>query len=136
MYIHFFTDGYNHVTHSIHGLHDVTHDDIIHYDDNHDYGLEASNAHSHYIDSSPEFYPNQQSLNLGQDTKFQPAYHGKNYNRGEFFLKHIMPLIILYPYFYVILMFVIKLYGYESVFYEMSFCTLFYCSSAIKVDRV
>lgn len=77
-------NGYNHVTHSIHGLHDVTHDDIIHYDDNHDYGLEASNAHSHYIDSSPEFYPNQQSLNLGQDTKFQPAYHGKNYNRGRF----------------------------------------------------
>lgn len=78
-------NGYNHVAHSIHGLHDVTHDDMLHYEDNHDYGLETPNAHNHYIDSSPEFYPNQQSLNIGQETKFQPAYHGKNsYARGRF----------------------------------------------------
>lgn len=82
------------MSHSIHGLHDVTHDDIIHYDDNHDYGLEAPNAHSHYIDSSPEFYPNQQSLNLGQETKFQPAYQ-KNYNRGELILIFICLLLCL-----------------------------------------
>ncbi|KFM72159.1 Transforming protein p54/c-ets-1, partial [Stegodyphus mimosarum] len=76
-------NGYNHVAHSMHGLHDVTHDEIIHYEDNHDYGLETPNAHNHYIDSSPEFYPNQQ-LNIGQETKFQPAYHGKSFTRGRF----------------------------------------------------
>ncbi|XP_042907157.1 protein C-ets-1 isoform X2 [Parasteatoda tepidariorum] len=77
-------NGYNHVAHSMHGLHDVSHEDMIHYDDNHDYGLETPNSHAHYIDSSPEFYPNQQSLNIGQDTKFQPTFHGKNFSRGRF----------------------------------------------------
>ncbi|XP_054718898.1 protein c-ets-1-A-like isoform X2 [Uloborus diversus] len=77
-------NGYSHVPHPMHNLHEVTHDEIIHYDDNHDYGLETPSAHNHYIDSSPEFYPNQQSLNINQETKFQPAYHGKNFSRGRY----------------------------------------------------
>ncbi|KAG8182679.1 hypothetical protein JTE90_017658, partial [Oedothorax gibbosus] len=78
---------YNHVSHPMHGLH-VAHDEMIHYEDNHEYGLETPNAHNHYIDSSPEFYPNQQSLNLGQEAKFQPAYHGKNFSRGGRYPQH------------------------------------------------
>ncbi|GIY21517.1 protein C-ets-1 [Caerostris extrusa] len=44
-------NGYNHVAHPLHGLHDVTPEDMLHYEDNHDYGLETPNAHNHYIDS-------------------------------------------------------------------------------------
>lgn len=79
--------GYNHIAHSIHSLNDVNHEDMAisqQYDDGHDYGLETPTAHNHYLDSSPEFYPNPPSLPITQDTKYQPSYHGKTYPRGRY----------------------------------------------------
>jgi len=69
-----FIDGaYNHITESMHTLNDMNHDDMTlgqHFDDGHDYGLEAPSAHSAYLDGG-EFYP---SPNIMQESKYQPQY--------------------------------------------------------------
>jgi hypothetical protein len=68
------TGAYHHITESMHTLNDMSHDDLAlgpHFDDGHDYGLEAPTTHSAYLDGGSEFYP---SPNLMQESKYQPQY--------------------------------------------------------------
>jgi hypothetical protein len=68
------TSAYHHITESIHTLNDMNNDDMAlgqHFEDGHDYGLEAPSQHSLYLDGGSEFYP---STNLLQESKYQPQY--------------------------------------------------------------
>lgn len=52
----------------------MNHDDMAlgqHFDDTHDYGLEAPSANAGYLDGGSEFYP---STNMMPDSKYQPHY--------------------------------------------------------------
>ncbi|RWS31863.1 Transforming protein p54/c-ets-1-like protein [Leptotrombidium deliense] len=67
--------GYNHITESMHTLNEMSHEDmaLTHFEDGHDYGLEAPSAHSTYLDGGAEFYPSQALI---QESKYQPQYTG------------------------------------------------------------
>ena len=58
----------------MHTLNDMNHDDMAlsqHFDDGHDYGLEAPSTHPSYLDATSEFYS---SPNLMQESKYHFPY--------------------------------------------------------------
>lgn len=79
--------GYNHISESMHTLNELSHDEVgmnQHYDDGQDYGLDTPPAHTAYMDSSPEFYPNNSGISIPLENKYHPHYPEKNFPRGRY----------------------------------------------------
>jgi len=66
---------YNHIAESMHTLNEINHEDIAlgqHFDDGHEYGLEAPSAQTTYLDGTSEFYPSQ--AGMLPESKYPPQF--------------------------------------------------------------
>ncbi|KAI1285951.1 Uncharacterized protein HDE_11425 [Halotydeus destructor] len=85
--------GYNHITESMHTLNDMSHDEMSlghHYDDPHDYGLEAPINHGYPGDGS-DFYSSGHQLPGMPETKYQPPPYSSPVGKGNFLSRGLRP---------------------------------------------